>query len=161
MAVVRSLQNSFYKTASSTPPCFLDWEQQQSTTVGGTFEKNNQTISSSTTSPQQQQQRIPPGQVRNLPILTWPWHEVPGRANGLHVHEGVYTHRMETVLRSNPPVWNVGHVYRAGKQMERKLKSWRQVPAGDTNTNDKRNDDAKNSIRNNNAILGALMRVTG
>lgn len=107
MAVVRSLQDSYYKTESPTPACTFALE-------GG-------------------------GEVHNLPILMWPWNELPGRSNVLHVHEGTYTHMLETIVRSNPPVWYMGHIFRDGK--DRQLHSWQDV--------------AKDEI-----VLGTLLRIT-
>ena len=134
MSVVRSLQDTFYTTDSSTPSCFLDWEDEQNR------QSSSDEISRAT------------GQVRNLPILTWPSHEVPGRANVLHVHEGVDTHMMETILRSNPPVWYVGMVYRDGKQTERQLQSWQNVFS--------KMIDPEDDTDNSNPVLGTLMRIT-
>ena len=176
MSVVRSLQNSFYKTASSTPSCFFDWEHNQQQKQQRQQEEVRQSISSIDGEDNESSgEAIIPvalGQVRNLPILTWPWHELPGRANVLHVHEGVYTHMMETVLRSNPAVWYIGHVYRHGKQTERELQCWHNISSktnddgdcqdrGNKRSDGKDNDDDYDDDEdNNNTVLGTLMRIT-
>lgn len=98
------------------------------------------------------------GEIHNLPILTWPWHEVPGRTNVLHVHEGTYTHMLETILRSNPPVWYMGHVYRMGKQ--RQLRTWNNVSSSNEESVElERRNNNCDSKRNNSVVLGTLLRI--
>ena len=150
MSAVRSLQESFYRTSSSIPPCSFDWQQdpEQGEETDSLFGHDETMVATKV--------ETPTGQVRNLPILTWPWHEVPGRTNVLHVHEGAYTHLMETVLRSNPSSsWYVGHVYRQGKPTERTLKSWREVGDDEEDDTDFDDDDDSNTV-----VLGTLMKIT-
>jgi len=146
MSVVRKLQDSYYKTAAPRPPCrfaFLDEDRA--------VNKNNSNKSDA-------------ADIVNLPILTWPWHEVPGRSNVLHVHEGTYTHMLETILRSNPPVWYFGHVYRHGK--ERQLQTWSEISLlqdlhdehdEEAGTEDYNDMELK---RSNNVVMGTLCRIT-
>lgn len=98
------------------------------------------------------------GVWHNLPLWCVPWVEVPGRTNVLSVHDPVYTHMFERLLRmknsnsndplsSTPPDCFFGHVHRPtsdnnNRRQRQELIAW----------ND---DNATTTIG-----LGTLMRIT-
>ena len=130
MEMVRSLQEAFYSSPSST------------TTVPDE-------------APQFSSQN---GIMTNLPLWRVGWIEVPGRSNILNVHEGHYTHMFETILRRGDQTPKYfGHLYlpggtKASRTGEHRfaLKSWR-----DEVTDKERFDSMERS-----AVLGCLMRIT-
>lgn len=141
MELVRSLQNTFYRSSSSSSIADDDDD------IGREQEAPH-------FSPKD-------GILSNLPLWRVGWVEVPGRSNILNVHEGHYTHMFETILRrgdDDEPKY-FGHLYSPGgtkssRTGERRfaLKSWRDEVADPERWND--------SGQQRSAVLGCLMRIT-
>lgn len=85
MALVRSLQMSYYKPAAGT--------------VDDTKAPSSHSTLDETT-----------GKVHDLPLFRAPWWEVPGRSNVLNIHEPIYTNMFEKLLYGPKP-WVFGHLY--------------------------------------------------
>ncbi len=83
MAVVRSLQMSYYKP---------------SVVAGKETIPSQCTLNSAT------------GELFDLPLFRAPWWEVPGRSNVLNIHEPIYTNMFEKILYGPKP-WCFGHLY--------------------------------------------------
>lgn len=89
MAVVRSLQMSYYKPAVAVP----DKNGSEEAVVQPRCSLDEAT-----------------GELLSLPLFRAPWWEVPGRSNVLNIHEPIYTNMFETILYGPKP-WTFGHLY--------------------------------------------------
>lgn len=85
MALVRSLQTTFYSSPSSN---------SNSDKQGSNLDERT-------------------GKLVDLPLWRAPWWEVPGRSNVLNVHEAIYTNMFEQILYGPKP-WCFGHLYLDG-----------------------------------------------
>lgn len=94
MAVVRSLQMSYYKPSVST-------DGSQDAAPRSSLEEST-------------------GRLLDLSLFRAPWVEVPGRSNVLNIHDPIYTNMFEKIL-FGPKPWCFGHLYLEGGS--RNLKS--------------------------------------
>lgn len=134
MAVVRSLQMSFYGKDASKDETQQQQQQQQQEGVpnGGTAGKEEDATSDDTTaSATNVRSRSPPsslgppsldphtGTIHNLPLFRAAWYELPGRSNVLILRDPIYTNMFERmfytrkngVLGSSLTPWVFGHLY--------------------------------------------------
>jgi Lon protease-like protein len=88
MNIVRSLQNSFYSSASNSE------DEASASNWSSTIVQNG-------------------GSIPHLPLFRVPWIEVIGRTNVLFIHEPMYTNMFEEILRApSSPRW-FGHLQRS------------------------------------------------
>lgn len=107
MAVVRSLQMSYYKPSAQ---------------AGEDTIPSRSTLNEAT------------GELMDLPLFRAPWWEVPGRSNVLNIHEPIYTNMFEKILYGPKP-WCFGHLYLKdgsrnlkSKEPQFQLESWDTTP---------------------------------
>lgn len=79
------------------------------------------------------------GRLFHLPLWRVSWHELPGRANVLNVHEAMYTNMFESILHADPP-WYVGHLGTDNDSKGVSAQVWN-------------NDD------HNSAVIGTLLKI--
>ena len=118
MAIVRSLQMSYYKPAATA-----------ATTAASPLPTSS-SLDERT------------GELLDLPLFRAPWWEVPGRSNVLNIHEPIYTNMFEKILYGPKP-WCFGHLYL--KDGSRNLKSDDpkfQLQSWDTTTTQHMSDSA-------------------
>ena len=139
MAVVRSLQMSYYMSA----------ERQAQQSDGSHYHPE---LDSAT------------GILSNVPLWRVGWTELPGRSNVLNVHEPIYTNMFEKILYGPKP-WVVGHLYLPGgsKNLSKeskidkepfRLKTWvEEVESREAITS--LDDSSRRS-----AVVGCLLKIT-
>jgi Lon protease-like protein len=103
MAIVRSLQMTYYKPAAATATAISTASTTTAVPLPTSSSLDERT-----------------GEVLDLPLFRAPWWEVPGRSNVLNIHEPIYTNMFEKILYGPKP-WCFGHLYL--KDGSRNLKS--------------------------------------
>lgn len=124
MEIVRSLQNSFYLS----PDVVMTSDIEPTMDNGGV--------------------------LRNIPLWRVQWTELPGRTNVLSVHEPMYTHMFEEIIRRDKSSRFFGHLYLPSgtrnlrsHDPQHKLKTWKDHIALPT-------------TQDCSAVLGTLMKIT-
>jgi Lon protease-like protein len=115
MAIVRSLQMSYYSPSSSSiSPVSSssddDDDQQNQQTKRLSDESSSQESNESSSDDSRCRLDESTGQLYQLPLFRAPWWEVPGRSNVLTIHEPIYTNMLEKILYGPKP-WIFGHLY--------------------------------------------------
>ena len=156
MAVVRSLQMSFYKPSA-----------EKSTTT------STSTSSSITDTPTYLDETT--GIIHNLPLWRAPWQEVPGRSNVLNVHDPTYTSMFESILYSQSQQQQsnqqliFGHLFLEGgsrnlspKKVSTKkyqLQTYNDIISTTSNATITSSSTSSTSTSSSSAVLGCLMYV--
>lgn len=132
MDVVRQLQKTFYKTASSSrmdavvnvvkeecenndhdaDECLLMDTDSVAAIVTET--ELDQTIDHSYQTPTKCHYEESTGKLLNVPLWRTNWIEIPYRTNLVTVNEAMYTNMFEEMIRSHPKPWYVGHLHLPG-----------------------------------------------
>lgn len=149
MALVRSLQMSFYTTSATLPEG--SGGGPSSSSDGGP------TKASSATSTTRLDAET--GKLHRLPLWRAPWWEVPGRSNVLNVHDPIYTNMFESILYKPPP-WCFGHLFlEGGSRNLRSTDPKHQLATWQNGTGVLADDVASPPSSSSSAVLGALMHI--
>jgi Lon protease-like protein len=177
MNIVRTLQNSLYNPPSPVVGPPSSSQSSSSATTTTTAFTNAPTVRNG-------------GIIPNLPLWRVQWTEVVGRTNVLLVHEPIYTHMFEEIIRasssssspqpdappSSHPCMLFGHLYLPNgsthlrsQEPTYKLQSWQEYTASSFSislssrirTSSANDDDADHHDHHGRAcVLGTLMQIT-
>jgi len=165
MAVVRSLQMSFYGKDASKEETSVDGKSEE--------DPSSTTSNSSYGHPQLD---APTGKISNLSLFRAAWYELPGRSNVLIIRDPIYTNMFERIFytdkndttsatsSSEITPWVFGHVFTPKTKKDKKSK--KTMPEKDktlqkllTWNETNRNGGTTASALSSPAVLGTLMYV--